>query len=241
MTINVKIKKYSNILNHAREINAWNIVDCYDPSRIKEQTKFESIEVAEFIFPGSQGSLEKREAIGKGFERFVLNYLEEMGLASYILVIEQGPSPKSKLKSYKGIFSKQAFGGEYISFERDISQTESLIIAIAKVKPPYAKEIFETLYNSANSIMILSNKDLLENQVQAQVYDRYLTGRLDCLDHLAIIRDYAIDGIFLKIGGDGGDVETSLQLFANKLAINDIIEKAKKVLNREKIDYSFDD
>lgn len=213
------IKVYTDLIKDNEDINAWTSEECFpvynlNPLQNKQLAK---INVVEVIFRGTQGERSLNQTRFETFQSFVIKYVLNSSSPAYLIKVEHKVSVRNKIRSYKGIISREIDRKDYIELELNIVDEYSLIIALVSINEFNVSKIFDSFYDSTNSFILLTptnvfSEDFLKDFLKKHV----LVNETTSLNYVSLALDFCKnDTAVVRAAGDGGDTEINLQIFVS--------------------------
>jgi hypothetical protein len=212
-------KNYSHLLAWARE-------DSF-PIRNIDQEKIKllrDIIAILIVFEGGHGknvvfehNLSFIDKIYMHYYSFTENFLSYFKPPSYLLITENLLSPKNRIRSYRGIVPKEIKDQlQYLEVEVPIDNINTIFVAIIKLNERNCRELINNFFNTTTSCILNSTNDsLFSHEFLMRFPIKYMNhSGTSTINFLNLILDYCNEKVnILRVGGDGGDQELSLQIF----------------------------
>jgi hypothetical protein len=230
------IKIYDDIIDEHQNINAWTDEDCFPIGQIKAEEKvtLSKISVIEVVFPGTHGIRSRSDELFKRFDSFLHQYISSIDVPVYLFKAEGMIKQKNRIRSYKGILPKGLNENDYIQIEFDLPDNYSTITSIIRIKPENI-EILDLMFAHENSFAISSEENVFSKEFLSDIFEKHMKLRgTTVINYLSLCLQYCnnINSLY-KIGGDGGDQEITFQIFSPKQQKVEIVNKIKRILNKE--------
>jgi len=217
-----QMKEY-DILEDYEVLNAWKDVISLPVGKASkiELDGLKTLTAFEVSFEGTAGD---RTIFDTQYNRFV-RFSREMILLSpfpiYFYQSDFKPELISRLRTYKGIFSKKTLPDiDCCEVEIAINNKMSIIAGLAKVDSSNFNFYSNTGIDSAHSFIIATEESgfFTKNTVSTIVQEFTSHHGMSEINYLKLILRYCPQGaIIYRFGGDGGDRYFSLQIFCSKL------------------------
>lgn len=236
MTIKNKseISIISNLAVNHNDLIAWTREDSF-PIKTISQEAGELLKDIVAIFVAFEGNQAKKiidqgtniyDFIFKEYDKFIDNFLSQFPTPSYLIVTEQGMRIKNRVRSYKGLLSKEIKDTSlYLEIEIPIRDNYTIIAAIIEFTDQNRKILIGNHLNNYTSCILNSfDKSFFSEKFLREFPQKYMCNKdASTINFLSLILDLCHDKKSIcRVGGDGGDQELSFQIFC-KETIKDLL------------------
>lgn len=213
------IRVYEGLIENKEDINAWTSDACFpthDLNALQKQ-QLNDVNVLELIFQGSPDRILSNERFDK-FQSLVTEYILNDSLSPYLIRIEHKMSLKNRIRSYKGVISREIESKDYIELELSVVDDYSLIVAIVSLNELNISKSFDYFYDNMNCCIMLTSLDVFSVDFLKELYKKYiLIDNTVGLNYIGLSLDFCKgEDCIIRTAGDGGDVEIDLQVFTFK-------------------------
>jgi hypothetical protein len=173
------------------------------------------------------------DALFKKFDAFVKQFVLYPEIPSYIFKSEFKKQVKNRLRTYKGIVSREIEKQDYIQVEIPIINDYTIIAALIKLNENNMDKLLESFTDNSLSCIIASdnNSFFSEESINYVVNNAMQHKGTSNINYAKLITKYCPNGnIISRIGGDGGDHEVCFQTFCEVNKRDLIILQNEKAL-----------
>lgn len=219
--LNPQINIYSNLLNQKTKLHDWNSEESFDVRDLnsRESTIIQQLEAIEVCFSGVGTNRFLFDSLFKTFEAFVKQFVLFPKIQSYIFKSEFKKQIKNRVRSYKGIISKEINNEDYIQFEIPIKDGYTIFAALIKLNEKNIGKTIEYLFDSSISCIIAQDDKCFysEDTIRFIVCNVMNHKGTSNINYAKLIAKFCVQGaIISRVNGDGGDREVSFQSFCKK-------------------------
>ena len=220
----MEIKIIENLLSNIDYINAWSRKESFCISSMDLNIQKDMPQVIIVETKGSQGITADSDAVFNKFKCFVKEIIFKSCTHNYLFKVEHKIKPKSRLRSYKGIFPSGLNANEYLNVEIDHHNNYSLIAGLVKLSDANFESLFDFFYDSSTCFIISSMKEILDRKFTIDTCNKFVGDKDGTyINYLDLCMEKIVaDELIYRVGGDGGDEEVSLQIFCSKENISKI-------------------
>ncbi|NDW17917.1 hypothetical protein D0T53_03165 [Dysgonomonas sp. 216] len=233
MTNNISISIYTDLIKDSLRINAWNRDECFNINQETDKSFLINYNIIEIIFEGTHGNNDLYNRLLINYNSFLNKYLFSRLTNQFIYLYSvSDKKQKSKIRSYKGVFSRSLNINDYIETEINVEENYTIIAGLAKVTPSNIDYLIGALSYRSNNLIILSDKNLLLHQNVEYITDNIVDQSNGVINYIELCKIYSgSNNIIIREGGDGGDQELSWQFFIEKEKCEEILSYIKLLID----------
>jgi hypothetical protein len=234
---------YNNLSVNYDHLLAWTREDSFPIKNISQDNLrlLKSIISVFIIFEGNQGKkliinndVNIFDKIFTSYTFFIEKFLSHFKGPSYLLITENNPEQRNKIRSYKGLLPKEIKKkSSYIEVEVPLSNNDTIIIAIIELGMQNSSELITNfLSNTTSCIFNLPTKNIFSEDFLMSFPIKYMShSGTSTINFLSLIVEFCNKNVnILRVGGDGGDQELSFQIFCKEDKKDLMILQAEKAL-----------
>lgn len=218
----MRIIEHTDLTKNFSSYNAWKSEESFPISRINitDLKNLEKFKVVEYIY---DGMLSNRSQVN--FERLVTDFSIEMSHIvlnskrnQYLFSIEHSSNIISKIRTYKGLISRNEITTEHIiQKEMFIDDKESRFAFVAEINSDNLQHLLKYFFDYSTSFIIATDNHYLTEDFLAEVCSLFDLKGWSHINFLNIMLRFCSKGDTLfRIGGNDGEEYWSLQAFTTK-------------------------
>lgn len=211
---------YSDVLSSNSKLHAWKIDEMFhkDISILQLENQYDLIAV-EQTFIGIGAERNRFDELFSFYNLFVERFISNINEDVFLLHVDAKPQLKNRIRSYKGLLSKEFSKQDYIEIESKVNESETCIGAIVKVNNQNINFCLNIFSDSKTACFFATNKSsVFSNHFLETLIKNYVShNRINVINYFKLASYFCKqNGIVCRIGGDGGDLEVSFQVFCDK-------------------------
>lgn len=187
----------------------------------EEEEIFKQIKATQLRFIGAGNDRSKYDMIFADCFKELKNIIFNNKHSAHLVLIENGPKPKSKIRSFKGILPKKELdSNSYLELEVLLSdENNTLICGIVLIDKQNFDRIIPSIGNNRKGFVIQSSGNLKTEKFLKWLVERCLTNNYD-IDYFKLIKSCIVkdSNIIYRISGDGGDTSLNIDMFYSILS-----------------------
>lgn len=185
----------------------------------------------EVAFKGAWGDRSKYSSVVTEFESFIKKFILIEENNRYLLRVGD-VGHISKLRSYKGCILPGELKSHSIAIEHTVEENCSIFISITKVYENILDIIVGDVLGYATPVILTPlNLDLYSDVFLKNVAEKDLS-RTFSLSYKKLLMTYCRQNcIIMRTGGDGGELEFTLQIFVKKELENKLKHRIRSAAN----------
>jgi len=228
-----EVRTYKDILKDYLDITAWKAPENFDVTNLSksQEIQLKQLTVVEAVFQRQIAPVVRDETVFNLYDKFLKSLLLKTALPIFMVSVGNFVEKKNRIRTYKGLLKREFKNRDSIEKEFIVEDDHTLFAAIAKIDDNNIDLIFNYLYGSSNSFLILSDREIFNLMFLEDIARNHLMIHkmiLCNINYLSFCLKYVeSNNLILRCAGDGGDFELSLQLFMR----NEMVEQVLKNVN----------
>jgi len=223
---NIRIGKL-DILQDYNELNALKPPGSFDVKNLAPEAKMQLSRVGaltvSFEVKTSDRTVAKQ--IATQYEAFFTRFVSKLSKSVLAIAIEPFPKPKTRIRTYKGFFSKSMkSNSNYVEVEVSLDENQSQFIGIASIEQENIGEYYNLFFgDSDTSCLIVSKSHHILTEDFANMVPMRYSAKADygCLDYAKLVASLLPhEDAIIRYAGDGGTTGFDCQVFAPKHTIS---------------------
>jgi hypothetical protein len=217
-----EIRIYNNLLDDKSGLYNWKDTDSYSFDELTPQdiSVMNDISAIEVSFQGVADERDQFDSLFENINLFIRKFVLSSDIQSYCFKSEFKIGVKNKIRSYKGIVSKEINSSDYLQVELPITDSYTIIASLIKFKSTTADYLTESFFDNANCFIITSKReDFFSEEFLFSVVKNVMKHKgTSVVNYSKLIASYCwVGDIIYCSGGDGGDKEVDFQIFCHKV------------------------
>lgn len=218
----IEIHQYDDLINDKVRFNSWKEDDSFLTSNLNETQKkvLNNINILEVELKRTSSDNNDFDNMFERHHSITSDFIMKTDGLAYILLTERKPEPPRKIRSYKGILSKDIKEqSDYLQIENSMENGYSIILGMVKL----SKEnidfcLRECFCEFSNCCILLANNSSVfsENFLKEFSRNHMIHKRSSIIDYCSLSISIIDTAIILRVGGDGGNRCVTLQSFLHK-------------------------
>lgn len=214
-----KLTIYDDFINNYNQINAWS-----DPATLPYlqigKMALNNISLLEVSFDGTHGDENKFSQAHNEYITFLIHFLREINWNLYYYKID-GPELKSKIRSYKGLFSKNSADNHIIEEELDIDNHYSVMSGLRNITD-YNDLHLLPFFNSYHCLILTSDNNFFSHKTLHDITTKMIN--TSYVINYIELSSYVCqkECVVIRASGDGSDRELNWHFFTKQKNIKQL-------------------